>query len=327
MILPLMAFSQEKSEWKYIADLTNDKNNPLIISVGNTDVILDGGFKVETDTATIYKQDGTIQPLENELYLVRFGFDYRIADNVDFAQFKAYLETGGSNPPVPIGEYRVSDHQGWVQYQETFCFWGSSDIANDGGKIYWETSKGTAQIANQNLTIVRLRDERPRPLLEIGNVDNTNDVANTNVGLFTELYQEVRINTREDYFSVDLSQAAITVKKPGVYKISVGFSLSEGTASNTQRNNISVWFEDGTSPPTGPDDDPSDNITHYFQGNYNRDTSGHLETSDGGSSRWIVIDDTMTPYTFFCSRDLVSGAGGVQYLQGTNNFVQLEKVD
>ena len=323
--IPLICFSQ-KSEWQYLSDLSNDRSTPLQISVGDTDVIIDGGFKVETDTAKVYESDGKFKPLENELYIIRFGFDYRIPDATEYAYFKAFLETGGTNPPVPIGEWRVSDHQGWVQHQETFVFWGGTDLAAQGGKIYWNTVIGNAEIANQNLTIVRARDERPTPIVEVSNTTTNRDVATTVVAPFTELFEEVTVNTRPEYFTVDLSAAKITIEKTGIYEVQTGVSFTEPLpASNTQRDNIAFWLETGTATNTANDDNPDDNLSHYFQGNYIRDTSGHLESSDGGSTKLLVVESV--PFDIICSRDQISGTGGVINLHTTNNFLRIRKID
>ena len=331
LLIPLLSFAQ-KSEWQYLSDATNDRNNPLVLNVGNTDILVDEDFAVKTDTATIYNSEGKFIPLEKELYLVRVAFDYKLPDTSDFAKFRVFLNVGTGVPPVPVDEWRVSDRQGWVPEQETFIFWGGAVLAAEGGQLYYEVEQGTIEIANQNLTISRLNDQRPRPLLQIGNNNVSNgDIATTVVAPFTELFQEEQVNTRPDYFEVNLAGAEITIKKPGVFAYNFGISMAE-VSGNTQRNTIAFWLEEGTATNTGNDDNPADNISHNFQANYMRDASGALEVSDGGTGKWIILTDADVPYTFRMSRDGVAGPsaggpGGVQRLQGINNFFQLRKID
>lgn len=150
----------------------------------------------------------------------------------------------------------------------------------------------------------------PHPLLRITNTDTTTDLTSTVLQPFDELFGVIQIDDRPTMTTVNLATAEITVNEDGRYELYGAFAYDE-TAGNNARVNIAISIlVNGTQ------------VSPNFQGNYMRDASGHNEVSQ----EFGMTFDLSAGDTIQIQRDQVSGPAGNAALQGTNNFVELKRV-
>lgn len=146
--------------------------------------------------------------------------------------------------------------------------------------------------------------------LHITNTDTTTNLISTAVTPFDEAFGTVNFNVGG--FSVDLTTAEITLPETGWYRVHGYWSTLAGTNSNSARNNLSLSIR-----LNGAQVSPS------FQDGYVRDASGNNETGQGitGFEFLATAGDVLQ-----LMRQRVSGAGGVQLLQGTNNYFTISRI-
>lgn len=158
--------------------------------------------------------------------------------------------------------------------------------------------------------------------LSILNTDTTTDIASTVTKAFAEAFGVVSIDTLPGTYSVDLNLASITFNESGLYELNAFWGWAESVASNTQRNTMNIWFEDGTG---ANNDDDSDNISPDFWNNYVRDASGANEAGQSVAGWWVNV--ASAPFTIFLRRKQVGGSGGQMALSGTSNYINVKKLE
>ncbi len=144
--------------------------------------------------------------------------------------------------------------------------------------------------------------------IKINNTDTTTNISGTAAVAFSELTGTVLWNDNAVRFTPNVGAGQVTVNLAGRYRASFSAAMVE-SAGGTARNNIRMFLTlNGTQ--VGPN----------FQNNYMRDATGHNETSQSGE----VMFDATAGQILQVNRQRVSGSGGTQVLEGTENFFALE---
>ena len=145
--------------------------------------------------------------------------------------------------------------------------------------------------------------------VKITNTDTTTNINSTAVTDFDEMWGVAQWNDGSLY-SINFTLEDLTINETGRYRFDFYFSYIESSGS-TARQNLRTWVElDGVQ------------ISPNYQNNYLRDASGHNETGQGGS---LVFEATAGQVLKFF-RQRISGGTGAIVLQGTNNFMYLERI-
>ena len=191
-----------------------------------------------------------------------------------------------------------------------------SDFTNDAGFITTNTTSSFTDNVNGtithdngdgNITIIDRFQE-----LIITNTDITTNIANILEQPFDEMFGAAQ-NDDSTFFTVDLGTATITFQRAGRISVDAAISMEGGLATNSARNNIKVSFFNALNVEVSPP----------FQSNYLRDGSGHNNVTQviAGWPLDVAIGDSIQ-----LRRSRLSGSGGQQQLDGTNNFLKITKV-
>lgn len=134
------------------------------------------------------------------------------------------------------------------------------------------------------------------------------DPLNTNTVL---MFANTAVNTRPSAYTINAAAAQITINEAGVYEGDGLLALFESQVGANARTNIAfAWYLNGTE------------ASPRAQGNYVRDASAHLQSSD--SPKFLL--QLSAGDVLQLRHERVAGGTGSVRLQGTNNYISIRRL-
>lgn len=181
LVAAALTVSAQSGPWQLIVDGTPTIAAPRTITEGRFDIFVNNNFSRQSqrlETPIYDTLSGKFNGDTSDVFLIRFGFSYRVTPGVEYAEFALLADVGSpAIEPVKLGQWIESRPGVWRDVNpEKTVFVGDSVVAN-GARLYIEVLGGSVDVARFDVYTELKHDESEEPSAGITSLLGLSDVA------------------------------------------------------------------------------------------------------------------------------------------------------